>query len=76
MGVLYRAPTQANGAPVGLLIWTVSYEFSGQRAPNVAQPQPNATVQQILQPQSSLTELSEQEARGLRALLIAKGDPG
>jgi hypothetical protein len=30
MGVLSRAPTQASsGAPLGLVVWTVCYEFSG-----------------------------------------------
>jgi len=40
LGVLARAPTQGNGAPIGLVVWTVCYEFSGQRAPNVAVPRP------------------------------------
>jgi hypothetical protein len=45
MGFLARAPNQASsGAPIGLMVWTIEYEFSGQRAPNVAQPQPQAMI--------------------------------
>jgi hypothetical protein len=28
------------------MVWTIDYEFSGQRAPNVAVPQPQSVVAQ------------------------------
>jgi hypothetical protein len=36
IGLLARAPTQASGAPIGLVVFTVDYEFSGQRSPAVS----------------------------------------
>jgi hypothetical protein len=45
IGILARAPTQAaSGAPLGLVVFTVCYEFSGQRAPNVAVPRPLSAI--------------------------------
>ena len=45
IGLLARAPTgAASGAPLGLVVWTVEYEFSGQRAPNVSISQPQAQI--------------------------------
>jgi hypothetical protein len=41
MGLLARAPNvAASGAAIGLMVFEVEYEFSGQRAPNVALPAP------------------------------------
>jgi len=38
IGLLARAPDQTNGSIIGLCVYTVHYEFSGQRAPNVSIP--------------------------------------
>jgi hypothetical protein len=78
IGLLARAPTQASGAPIGLIVWTIDYEFSGQRAPNVALYNPipqqicSSSAPQEETGAATLTELSEDEARSLRALLTQR----
>lgn len=42
IGILARSPDATNGSRIGLVVFTIHYEFSGQRAPNVSiVPQPN-----------------------------------
>jgi hypothetical protein len=58
MGLLGRAPNVAtSGAAIGLVVFTVVYEFSGQRSPAVAVPQPipvsTGLVQENLEPMSA-----------------------
>lgn len=58
IGILGRAPDSTNGSRIGLVVYTIHYEFSGQRAPNVSGPLPEPATVPVTPPpiQPSLLE--------------------